>query len=67
MNKLGPKEFQMKNSLKQVKTETKVTIKVTKQLTFDLKLPNLKETLTLLNLRELTCLEKLLDSETSKT
>jgi hypothetical protein len=67
MSKVDPKESSMKNSSKLVKTEMKATPKETASSTSDLKLLSLKEILILLNLKELTCLEKLPDSEMSKT
>jgi hypothetical protein len=67
MNKVDPREFSMKNSLKQVKTEMKATPKEIALSTSDPKPLNSREMSILLNLKELTCSEKLQDSEMSKT
>ena len=67
MSKVDPKESSMKNSSKLVKTEMKATPKETASSTSDLKLLSLKEILISLNLKELTCSEKLPDSEMYKT
>lgn len=67
MSKVDPRESSMKNSSKQAKTETRATPKETTVSTSDLKQPSLREISISSNLKELTCSEKSLDSEMSKT
>ena len=67
MNSRDQREFWMRNSLRLVNSETKVTLKETRSLISDPRLLNSKETSILLSLKEPTCSEKSLDLETSRT
>lgn len=67
MNSRDQREFWMRSSLRLENSETKVTLKVTRSLISDPRLPSSKETSTLLSPKEPTCSEKSLDLEMSKT